>query len=96
MDLNSYVNSLLLRNGFKIRVVPSCKQHKVSSRGDQLMKEHTYDATFVFGKSTVHVKSPPSLNEEKKKKILTQFHDAGWVILDWLEERKEMKSYDNF
>jgi len=59
-----------------------------SSRGDKPMKEQKYDATYKFGKSTVHVVAPKFITEEEKEKVLNDFHNAGWAILEKLEEQK--------
>ena len=70
------------------RAVPPHSLHKDISRGDEPMKEQKYDATYKFGKSTVHVVAPKLITEEEKEKILDDFHNAGWAILEKLEEQK--------
>lgn len=73
-------------------VVPIPSPHRHESRGDSTMKEQKYDATYKFGRSTVHVVAPKNVTEEQKERVLDDFHAAGWSIIDRLEEAKLSKT----
>ena len=72
-------------------VVHISSPHRYHSRGDSLMKERKYDATYMFGKTTVHVISPGSVSNDEKEQILNELHLAGWSIIDRLEKLQQAK-----
>lgn len=73
-------------------VVHPTLPHRHESRGDFPMKEQQYDATYKFGRSTVHVVAPKNITPEQKEKVLDDFHAAGWSIIERLEEAKMSQS----
>ncbi|WP_170145300.1 hypothetical protein [Ammoniphilus oxalaticus] len=53
-------------------------------------REQNYDATYHVGNTRVYVVAPTVTNEEKSR-VLANFHQAGWNILEKLhrEEARE-------
>ncbi|HHW36779.1 MAG TPA: hypothetical protein GXX18_06000 [Bacillales bacterium] len=71
--------------------VPLPKLHMDVSRGDSFMAEKTtekYDATYNFGNTTVHVVAPPPMSREKLQKRMRAFHNAGWAIIQELQQNE--------
>ena len=76
-------------------VVHTLSLHRHQSRGDSSMdkiKDQKYDATYKFGKTTVHVISPGAISNDEKEKILNELHQAGWLIIDQLERSQNSKA----
>lgn len=55
-------------------------------------KEKTYDATYYFGNTVVHVVAPESKTPEEIEKILEAHHKAGWEIWNDILEREGKKT----
>lgn len=48
--------------------------------------------TYQFGKTTVHIASNAFVKtEEEKKRVLHEFHMAGWAIIRELQEKKSQQ-----
>ena len=50
-----------------------------------------YAATYKFGNTTVNVVAPPPKSEEEIKRILTDFHRAGWDIWNSLSTEEKIQ-----
>lgn len=70
------------------RVVPHDPPHTIY-RGDYMEGQKSYDATYKFGKTTVHIVAPKPMSNEKKEKIIHDMHMAGWTIVDEIIERND-------
>lgn len=72
-------------------VVPQGLRHKHVSRGDLLMKQKAYDATYEIGNTVVHIVAPPKKTQAEVDQILKEFHRCGWSILEEIEEKMRQK-----
>lgn len=77
--------------GEKNMPVPPKSQHIDSSRGDPMAEDRKYDATYKIGKTTVHVVAPPPMSEEKRERILNEYHYAGWAIWNSLSDEEKLR-----
>lgn len=66
--------------------------HRIN-RGDGPM-EQKYDATYIIGKTTVHIAAPPPMTQEEIDRRVREFHIAGWNAWNSLpiEERLRINS----
>jgi|GEM_PF-2960481 len=50
-----------------------------------------YAATYKLGNTTVNVVAPPPKSEEEIKRILRDFHQAGWDIWNSLSTEEKIQ-----
>lgn len=67
-------------------------RNKNIQRGECMEEKVEYAATYKFGNTTVNVVAPPPKSEEEIKRILKNFHQAGWNIWNSLsiEEKNQI------
>lgn len=66
-------------------------RNKNIQRGECMEEKVEYAATYKFGNTTVNVVAPPPKSEEEIKKILTDFHRAGWDIWNSLSAEEKIQ-----
>jgi len=52
--------------------------------GSMTEQQEKYDATYKFGNTTVHVVAPKQITPEKFDRVMKEFHNAGWSIINEL------------
>lgn len=55
-------------------------------------KEQTYDATYYFGNTVVHIVAPDPKTSEEIEKILEEHHKVGWEIWNDLLKKERNKT----
>jgi hypothetical protein len=53
--------------------------------------EPKYAATYMFGKTTVHVVAPPPMSEEKRELVIRELHIAAWAAWNALPVNERLK-----
>ena len=72
----------------KIKAVHTKCPHIVN-RGDGMGPK--YNATYKFGKTTVHIVAPPPISDEEKEEILREYDRAFWAAWKSLSIKERLR-----